>query len=404
VETHRSAVQEWRQFWPLPVTAALGCSTAGLVTFGLGPFIGSLQQEFGWSRASISAGVTILGLAGAVFGIPVGMLVDRIGPRRLALTGVLLMPAAIAMLGTATGSLTNWYALWVLVACAALFLQPTIWTSSIASRFDASLGFALAFTLAGHSFSAAILPVLATSLILALDWRSAFMAIGLIWVVAVFPLMFLFFRSAKDDVRKVEKGSRAASELPGASFAEALRSAAFYKLILSSGFFAFTGMGTVVHFVPILTGYGASPLGAAGIASILGIFSFIGRLSTGLLLDRFSGRLVGAGAFALPVLACLLLLFYGTSPATQSVASALFGFAVGAEVDVIAYLVSKHFGLRKYGVIFGSVVAALAVGGALGPLAAGSAFDIYGGYTQFLMLAAVLMGVGSLAIGTLKRA
>jgi MFS family permease len=86
------------------------------------------------------------------------------------------------------------------------------------------------------------------------------------------------------------------------------------------------------------------------------------------------------------------------------VASALFGFAVGAEVDVIAYLVSKHFGLRKYGVIFGSVVAALAVGGALGPLAAGSAFDIYGGYTQFLMLAAVLMGVGSLAIGTLKRA
>jgi MFS family permease len=307
------------------------------------------------------------------------------------------------MLGTATGSLTNWYALWVLVAFASLCLQPTVWTSAVASRFDTSRGFALALTLAGHSFSAVVLPLIATSVIIAFDWRIAFMAIGLIWVVAVFPPLFLFFRSAKDDVRKVGKAVRPAADLPGVSVAEALRSAAYYKLILSSGLFSFTCLAIVVHFVLILRELGASPLGAAGIASIVGIFSFIGRVSTGLLLDRFSARVVGACSFALPVFACLLLLFHGTGSATQSVASALFGFAVGAEVDVIAYLVSKHFGLKNYGVIFGSVVAALAVGAALGPFAAGSAFDIYGSYTQFLALAAVLMGLSSFAIGTLKK-
>jgi MFS family permease len=155
--------------------------------------------------------------------------------------------------------------------------------------------------------------------------------------------------------------------------------------------------------VPILTERGASPLGAAGIASIVGIFSFIGRLGTGLLLDRFSGRVVGACAFLLPVVSCLLLLFDGARPGSQAVASALLGLTVGAEVDVIAYLVSRHFGLKSYGTIFGAVVAAMAAGGALGPLAAGWVFDTSGGYSYFLTATLIFMLVSSLALATLKK-
>src|SRR5688572_11819251 len=103
-----SATAEWRSFWTLPVAAGLGYSTAVLHTYAIGPFFEPLQEEFGWTRAFASLGVTIAGLVAAAFSIPVGMLVDRWGPRPIALTGVILMTAAFALFGTATGDPANW--------------------------------------------------------------------------------------------------------------------------------------------------------------------------------------------------------------------------------------------------------------------------------------------------------
>ncbi|MEO6718459.1 MAG: MFS transporter [Novosphingobium sp.] len=405
MNTPATAIQEWRQYWTLPVAAALGYSTAVLLSFGLGPFIQPIQQEFGWSRASISMGITIAGLTSAAFGIPMGMVVDRWGPRRVGLVGLVLMPAAFALLGTATGSLTNWLMLWGCIAIANLGLQSTVWTSAVASRFETSRGLAFAMTLSGGSLTSTVLPLIATAFIIAFDWRVAFMAVGGIWFMATFPLALLFFRGAQDTGGKWRRSAAApVVDLPGLTVAEAIRTSAFYKLLAASGLFAFTAIGTIIHFVPILTDRGATPMGAAGIASIVGIFSFIGRLGTGLLLDRFSGRLVGAGIFLLPVISCALLLFDGANPTSQASAAAFFGFTVGAEIDVIAFLISRHFGLKSYGVIFGAIVTALATGTALGPLAAGAAFDRFGGYSEFIILTAVLMGLSSLAVASLEEA
>lgn len=398
------ASEEWRQFWFLPLVAAMGYSTAVLHTYVLGPFIEPLQTEFGWTRAGISFGLTIVGLTGAVLAIPVGMIVDRVGPRRLALAGVLLMPAAIGLLGTATGTLANWYALWSFVAFANLFLQATVWTSAIASRFEMARGLAFAVTLSGASLCAFILPVVSTKLIIAFDWRTAFMMVGGIWALSVFPLILFFFRGAQDDRAANARADKpAATELPGASVAEALTSAAFYQLFVASLVFSFTAVGVIVHFVPILTERGATPLGAAGVASIIGLSSIAGRLGTGFLIDRFSASLVGAVAFLLPVISCLLLLLNGSDPWSQSVAAALFGITVGAEVDVIAFLTTRQFGLKNYGIVFGAIVTAIAAGSAVGPLAAGAAFDVFGGYSQFLVLTMVTMVLGATCIATLKN-
>ncbi|PEQ13915.1 MFS transporter [Novosphingobium sp. PC22D] len=398
------AAQEWRRFWFLPLVGALGYSSAVLHTYGVGPFFEPLQREFGWSRAGISFGLTIAGLVGALFAIPMGMVVDRLGPRRVALAGTLLMPASIGLLGTASGTLTNWYVLWGLVAFANLWMQATVWTSAIASRFEKSRGIAFAVTFSGASFSAVVVPFVATSLIIAFDWRTAFMLVGVIWAVAVFPLVFLFFRGAQDVKTPDEDHHRpAAADLPGASVEQALRSPAFYQLFFASLLFTFTAVGMIVHYVPILMGQGASALGAAGVAAFVGVFSIIGRLGTGFLLDRFPPGLVGAAAFMLPVISCLLLLFDGADPVSQSIASALFGFTVGAEVDVIAFLATRQFGLKHYGVIFGSIVTAMAAGGAIGPLAAGAAHDHFGSYSQFLTLTIALMVASALAVATLRR-
>ncbi len=397
-----SAAAEWRSFWSLPIAAALGYSTAVLHTYGTGPFIAPLQHEFGWSRAQISVGITIAGLVGAVFSVPMGILIDRLGPRIVGLIGVLLMTSAFAMLGTATGTTANWIVLWCLVAFANLWLQATVWSSAVASRFEKSRGLAFAITFSGASLSATIFPILAAWLIGSYGWRTGFAGMGGIWAVVVFPIMLQSFRGAQDK-REARVSAPAASTLQGVSLSEGLHSSAFYKLLLASGLFAFTAIGIVVHFSPILTDRGAEPLAAAGIASLVGLFSIVGRLGTGFLLDRFAAHLVGAVMFLLPIIACALLFFDGGNHLSQAGAAAAFGLTVGAEVDVIAYLTSRHFGLRHFGVFFGAMSGALGVGVAFGPLAAGAAFDRYGSYAQFLELTMVFMATSSLALATLGR-
>jgi len=402
------AAGEWRRFWTLPIAAALGYSVAVLHSYSLGSFIAPLQSEFGWSRAQTALGLTIAGLTGAVLSVPVGALVDRLGSRRVGISGVVLMTASCALLGTATGTQTNWILLWSFVAFANLWLQATVWTRAVATRFVASRGLAFAITLSGASLSATAMPLLANALIGLWGWRIAFPAMSAIWLVATLPIMLLYFHAGDDGGKHPRDPIDAtdtppADPLPGLSVAEGLRLPAYYKLLLACGLFTFTNLGIVVHFVPILTDRGTDALAAAGIAALIGVFSVVGRLGTGFLLDRLPSQAVGAAIFLLPVLACGLLLVQGDHPGSQSLSAALFGLTVGAEVDVIAFLAAGHFGLRHYGKLFGGMVGALSVGLALGPLAAGAAYDRFGSYSSFLLLTIACMLISSLALATLGR-
>ena len=267
----KTALAEWRSYWTLPVAAGLGYATATMYVYTMGPFVEPIQQEFGWSRARISSGITIAAFFSAVFCVPIGILVDRIGPRRVGLVGVVMMCGSVALLGTATGDETNWFLLWCPLAVSTLWVQATVWTSAVTSRFETARGLALAITLSGASVSAAICPVLATSLIGSFGWRSAFMGMGGIWLAAVLPVVFLCFRSARDAAPQPESAAEAQAVLTGLSISDGLRSRALYTLVMAGGFYAFTVIGMVVHFVPILTDSGAEPLAAAGIASLVGI-------------------------------------------------------------------------------------------------------------------------------------
>jgi len=394
-----SALAEWRSHWFLPFAAALGYSTSVIHVYSLGPFIEPLQQEFGWSRAQASVGISIASFISAMFCIPIGMLVDRIGPRRVGLVGVVLMTGAFALLGTVTGTMGNWVTLWTLLAFGTLAVQATVWTSAVASRFHASRGLAFAITLSGASMSAAVFPVMATWLIGDYGWRSAFAGMAGIWLALVLPAIFIGFRGAQDSgAPRHAMTTSPVTVLKGVTLAEGLRSPVLYKLLLASALFSFTAIGAVVHFVPILKDAGAQPLAAAGIASLIGIFSIVGRLGTGLLLDRFPGHIVGAVAFMLPIVAAVLLLYFGGHPLSQAVAAAALGLTVGSEVDVIAFLAAKHFGLKNFGALYGALVMALSLGTAFGPLAAGFVFDHAGSYAPFLMTAIGLMAASAIAL------
>lgn len=398
------AVTEWRLHYMLPIAAALGYATSVIHIYGLGPYIAPISEEFGWSRTQTTIGITLATMIQAVFSIPIGMIVDRMGPRYFGLIGILLTTTGFALIGTATGEAANWYMLWAFVALATLPVQATIWTSSVATRFEASRGLAFAVTLCGASVAAALFPYLGTKLIAGYGWRSAMAMQAGIWAAIAFPIIFFFFRGARDKQSGKNKDvAPAAAPSSGTGFVEGLRSSIYLRLLLASLLFTFTMVALLVHFIPILTSNDFDKFAAAGLASLIGLFSIVGRLGTGLMLDRFRGSLVGGVVFLLPVGGCLVLLAAGHSYAAAAVAAGLIGLTLGAEVDVIVYLTTRHFGLKSFGALYGGLLAALSIGTSAGPLAASMVYDRFGNYEPFLWLTIAFMVASSLALITLPK-
>ncbi len=393
---------EWRRYWPLPVVGALGMASSGLTTHAMGPFMVPLQAEFGWTRAEISSGLTVCSLGSVLFLSLLGVLIDRWGARRVGLIGVLVMPAAFALLGTATGTLTNWLLLWCGMAFGALWVSGTTWTSAVASRFDAGRGMAVAVTISGGALSLVIFPPLATILMQSFGWRQTCFIMGAIVAPILFLLVYFFFRDARTDVLPAGEAAPPLA-VTGIGLAEAVRMRALYALMLAGAAFTFAIIGTVIHIVPMMISLGDTPVTAAWIASVAGFASIAGRLATGALLDRFPGYLVGAFAYFLPIAACLLLLTAGTSITAQVAAAVIIGLTMGAELDVITYLATRYFGMRHIGTMLGVIMSATSAGLAVGPLAAGAIFDHFGGYAPFLMLTIALMLVSGFALLSLRR-
>lgn len=404
-----TARQEWRAHGMVPIAAGLGYATSVIHIYGIGAYYGPVAESFGWSRTEVTFGLTLATLVQAVGGIFVGLAVDRFGPRRFGVIGLVLLGIAFGLLGTADGSLTNWYLLWGLVALAALPVQASVWTAAVASRFTTSRGLAFAVTLCGASIASGLFPLMGALAIRELGWRMAFPVQAAVWLALAFPVILLFFHGRYDHGRKglaedAQGAPRATqADLPGATLAEGLRSTVYHRLFLASLLFTFTVIALVVHFVAILGDRGADAVTAAGIASFVGAFSLFGRLGTGLLLDRLPASLVGAAVFLLPVAACLLFLFGGPSLVVLSLAAGLIGLTLGAEIDVVVFLLSRHFGLRNFGGLYGGVLAALSIGTSIGPLAAARIYDQTGSYDLFLWISLGFMALSSLAIASLPR-
>ncbi|MBX3510337.1 MAG: MFS transporter [Hyphomonadaceae bacterium] len=396
------ASEEWRKYWTLAVAAALGNSLTVLPLYSLGPFMSSLQDEFGWTRAQVSLGATVSTSLGAVLGVGVGLLMDRWGPRPIGIAGVAMVCSAYALLGTTSAAITHWLSLWVLIGIGAACIKPTVWTSAVSSRFDRSRGVAIAVTISGSGVAATVIPPLATWFITNDGWRSAFAGVGFVWAVAVLPFLILFFRGSQDRQKKGAPAGAgyAGDQLPGLSVAEGLRSPAFAKLGFAGMMFAFTLTGLIVHFVPVLRDRGVDSMTAASIAGLLGVSSIVGRLGAGFLIDRFRADRVAVGAFLLPIAAVGLLLVDGGLP-LMVVAAIVVGLSLGSELDVIIYLTTRHLGLKRLGVLFGSMLLMLSLGSALGPVTAGLVFDQFGSYLYFLLAMIPLCALGAVIISTL---
>ncbi len=373
---------EWRRHWTVLMPCLAGMMLAGVYGYSLGVMIVPLEQEFGWSRAQISAGPLIVSCIALFAGPVVGLGIDRIGPRPIAIAGVLLTCSAIAFLATTAAAVESWWLRWVMLGLAVTMVSPTVWTTAINSLFDRNRGKALAIALCGTGLVGAIAPPLTNGLVESYGWRAAYAGLGAGAALAVLPLVLLFFRSAKD--RSRAQGQAAASALPGLTAREGFRSAIFCKLALAFFVFGTGAIALTVIVVPLLItkGFGAGE--AAGMAALVGIGSLAGRVLGGILLDWFDAKKVAAASVLAPVLSCALLIALPGNALQAMAACLLLGLAVGTEVDACAYLAARHLGMKSFGALFGAINGLLLFGAGLAPVVANHVYDITRSYDPVL--------------------
>lgn len=387
-----TGLSEWRTTWVLPVVSAIGYAAAVTHMYSLGLFIEPLERDLGWSRSQIAMGLTINSGVGVVLGTFVGILVDRWGPRRLALPGMVLFCGMLAALSLAGPGIGSWYALWVFMGIAGASVQPVVWTAAITATFDRTRGLALAVAMSGGGLCTALAPLVANAYIVQLGWRGAYVALAVTLAVIALPLVFLAFR-----IRPTAR-ARPPVQVERANLREALLSRPFISLTLISLVMTASMMALVVHFVPLLTSLRLDRAVAASAAGAIGVSSIVGRLVGGVLLDRFNGPTIAAVIFALPILAVGLLLGPDVGTATAVAAAVLIGLAVGGEVDVLAYMTSRYFHLAHFGRLFAIVSVSGLIGVGIGPLLGGAIFDMSASYRGLLLTILPVCGVASVLV------
>jgi MFS family permease len=395
-----TALAEWKRHWPLAFVSTAGLTFSPIAVYSLGLVMEPLQQEFGWSRGDITSGMIVVSIFAILFSSPVGAVIDRFGARRVALPGMLAGMIGIAALSLANGALWQWMALWVFYAIAALFIKTTLWCAAVSKAFFASRGLALGVVLCGTAIAQTLTPKAAQLLIDNYGWRAAYQILGLGWGGLLLVLLFLFFHDVKGaaPVRQAAGAASPAADLPGYSFAEAMRTRQIVQVIGAGAVSSIVGVGIAVHIVPILVEAGQSRSSAATLAGVFGLSMIAGKLLTGSLLDRFQGNLVPFTSYALPVVGMAILLAGTGGTLAAVLAVAVIGYASGATAQSSAYLITRYGGLKSFGAILGinSSLIGLAMG--FGPWFAGKVFDMTGSYHLVLLAAAPLYIIAGLLV------
>ena len=403
-----SAKQEWRSGWTLVLAASLGFSFFSVMLASTGLFMGPLGEEFGWSRTLLSSGPSIATFMTALLGPFFGMMVDRFGTRRLVLPGLVVTIISISAFSLVNGSQAQWLALWGVFGIVSVSIKSTAWTTAVVGVFEKSRGLALGLTLAGTAVAASVVPPLGNFLITEFGWRAAFVWLAVGWggITLLVCVLFLFdVRDRAADRRKAdERAGLAPSKdapavvLPGLTGSEAWRDSALWRLAISNFIVMVLTIGLAIHLFPILTEAGVSRANAAWLTGLAGIAGIVGKLVTGVLLDRFRPNWVGGITLGAAALAFALLMEGVRSPTLIVIALLVNGYAAGTKTHITGFLTAGYAGMKNFGAIYGVMSSLMALASGMGPLLAGLTYDLSGGYGLFLLTGTVGCAVGGLLI------
>lgn len=373
--------------WVLVALGGLmGCVAIGAM-FSLAVFLEPMAAETGWSRAGISAAMTIDFLIMGVGGFFWGTVSDRHGPRIVTLAGAVLLGAGLVVASRATTPLGFQLGFGLLVGLAAgAFFAPMI--AAVTGWFDRRRALAVSLVSAGVGMAPMTMTPFAGWLIEHSDWRTALATMGVVaWVLLVPAALFV----RRPPAQPAEPGA-----LPAAGAGQALRSPQF--AVLGATFFLCCAAhaGPIFHTLSYARLCGIPTMAAVSIYSVEGLAGLFGRILFGVSADRFGARRVLVAGLVVQALAIPAYLAVRDLAGFYAMAVVL-GMVYGGVMPLYAVLARDYFGQAVMGTVLGAATMLSAIGMALGPVGGGWIYDSFGSYA-WLYVASGLLAAGAVAV------
>jgi len=368
--------------------------------FGFTAMIDPIVREFGWSYTEVSFASSLRGLEMGILAPIVGVLVDRFGPRKLILIGVVTIGAGFMLLSL-TQSLWMFYASFILLAFGAGGCTSVVTLAVVARWFRRNLGKAMGITVSGFGASGLLVPVIVW-LVDSYGWRTAMIMQGVgMWVLGI-PLAMLIRNRPEemglvpDGARLSKPGTAAASgqpEIPDVEipFRDALTSRPFIYLNIVEALRFTTLTAVVIHVMPFLATEGIPRDTAGLVAAAIPLFSIPGRFGFGWMGDVTDKRYVMAASFCC-MTAGLVAFHFAAAWWPIALFLLLFSPGFGGNMVMRGAVIREYFGVRSFGKLAGITLGAASIGGVIGPTLTGWVFDTFGAYDPvWIVFAAILV-------------
>ena len=354
---------EFRGHWRALLGSTLGAAVGviGLNAYTSGAFVPELVAEAGYSREQLSMATLMLSAAVALAAPLMGQALDRWGPARVIVAAVAGEAIGFGLLALSPAGF-GWYAgLLVLLAVLGVGSTPPSFSRVVAACFDRRRGLALGLMIGGLGITAIAAPILMTKVIAAAGWRGGYATLaGLVLLLGGSGVALIW-----SDGRG-RGGPRRDVRNEGGGDWQAVRRPLYWFVLLCFAMPALFGGGFLLHMISILRAQGFTASQAAQVQALIGISIVVGRCLSGLCMDRIFAPHVAAVAFAVSAAGTALLL--STSGLLLSCAALGIGLTIGAELDILAYTLSRYFGVPSFGRLYSLAYSVMILAGGASPL------------------------------------
>lgn len=385
------------------VWLALGVSFGLFFSFTI--FFVPLVEEFRWSRGLTAGAFSLSAVVQGVLSPGIGMLVDRIGPRRVMLAGALLLSGASVL---ASRIQSPWQLYLITGVLAAAGVAAVGWVPSgalLAGWFSRRRGGVMGLAFSGMGVGVLVVGPLAQWLIAQVGWRQAYVILGLGTLLLLGPLLWFGVAEASVPARSGRAEAHAVSPPEGVGIRSALRTRTFWGLFFAYFFTPLAVFPVVTHQVAFAVDEGFSRMFVAGIFGLMGFVSSIGRVVFGAVSDRMGRELVATLSFGCTAAGtgALLLLEVWPRPEWLYAYAVLFGLGFGARGPIITAMAAELFAGRRFGVIYGVMNLGNGLGAAIGPWFSGVIHDVTGSYRLAFLAAIGFCAVAASCFWIVKR-
>ena len=398
------------------VAASVAMNFYMSITFfqGFQAFFLPILEEFKWSRTEMSGAFSLRQLETGILAPVIGVLVDRWGPRKVILSGVIVGGGGMIYLSFIDSILTYYVAFMVISIGMSGASHGISWPAAVSNWFQRLRGRALGLSMLGPVASG---PFVVSMVLLeeAVGWRTALLVLGAgLWLVGIplalvarsrpepygylpdgdtLPSDELDVPSAIGDGTPQRPLSHRFADSDGLSVRQVVHVPSFWVLTATFGILNLGVSGFMVHQLPLFEGLGFSSREGAIILGIIFFLSGVGRMAAGALMDAFDLRFVLTGAVVMHTLSFALIPFLSGSWWLVMVFSLIFGASFGSTIPARPIIVRELFGTRAFGTINGLMQGIAFGSGMIGPIIMGAVYDSMETYTPAIIGFTVLMAV-----------